>query len=1174
LRNEPVEAGPPSAAYRFRKLAQRNKLAFAAAGAVAASLVIGLGFSTFSFLQAKKNLVRAVAAERAQESLRSEAEKLAEKNRRIAEESRGRLIRLQTDEGLRLVERGDMGGSLPFLAEAAKLRQQDSNHADAALFRLRAALNQWPTLARMLVHPGAVSQAQFSVGGSRLLTLCPGHEARVWDMTTGNPLTPGSTNFADVSCACLSPDGHRFAVGSKNDTVWQVDADSGLAIGVGIKMGPEKSSYGAEHLIFSPDGTCLLTCRSEYGRQGVNRWGEARIWDASTGQPLTPPMTHTNVLYGACWSPDGQRVATTGEDEIGCIWDAKSGARLAVFTNGGRMYHVVFSPDSRRVASGGWVKDSKGRMSLGGARIWDAATGRAITPLLKHDAGVLDVQFSPDGRRLVSAGMDRAARVWDSSTGEPLTPFFSHDDTINSTRFSPDGRMIATASDDGTARLWEAATGRMLASLRHGNAVAGAEFSPDGTLLATTSEDHFARIWNLASLQNCPLELRHRGYLLTASFSPDGARVATSADGGIVRVWDATQGTCLLTLSNRLRLSFTEAAVFSPDGRSVAAAEGIYDLGTGRQMVTFPEGYHHVQFSPSGQKFLLSDLGLTGSETRVFDAATGKPITPPLAEGRASVIHYATFSPNGKLVATAQHDGYAQVYDAATGQAVGPELRSERGVLYVAFSPDSATLASCSWDNTVRLWDISTGRERTPPLRHLAQTMGAAFSPDGLRVATASWDNTARIWDVATGHPITPPLRHRFRVEQVVFSPDSRYVLTGSGLNQNTENSGGYNGEACLWDAASGELAAPPFKCESWVRSISFSPDGRRILVADMSGTARIWTLPANDKPAEDLFSMAQILSGQGLDAAAGPEPMEAANLDASFQKMRAKYPDEFAFTLKENESWREQQAAASEWDGDWYAARFHLDRLIEAQPDDSSLRARRAHAQSELDKLARLPGAGQTISFATNMVLTFGKADNANDSGTAGNQVCEAIVFDDVPLTVAVQQLALQSGVKIVYDPSLLDQVVPRAAAKWRKVTARQALQALIDGYGWEMAEIPGSSIFRISARDQNGSDSTWAKVNLTENPPANSAAADQMVDRVVFDTVPLRNAIEALSLQAGLNIQFDPLLADKLNTTVSETWKNLTARQALQLLLDKRGLQITQIPGNPILRIAARTP
>jgi serine/threonine protein kinase len=82
LKNEPIEARPPSGLYRFQKLVRRNKTAFAAAGAVFAALVFGLGLSLYLFVQErhalrseKDALRRAVAAERRQSELREQAER-------------------------------------------------------------------------------------------------------------------------------------------------------------------------------------------------------------------------------------------------------------------------------------------------------------------------------------------------------------------------------------------------------------------------------------------------------------------------------------------------------------------------------------------------------------------------------------------------------------------------------------------------------------------------------------------------------------------------------------------------------------------------------------------------------------------------------------------------------------------------------------------------------------------------------------------------------------------------------------------------------------------------------------------------------------------------------------------------------------------------------------------
>jgi hypothetical protein len=115
--------------------------------------------------------------------------------------------------------------------------------------------------------------------------------------------------------------------------------------------------------------------------------------------------------------------------------------------------------------------------------------------------------FSPDGRRVVTASADYSARVWDAATGAPVTPLLKPGLGLVRVAFSPDGRRVATAGGAYDARVWDAATGESLGPpLRHRGFVQHLAFSPDGQRLATASQDGAARIWNLTGPDTRPLE--------------------------------------------------------------------------------------------------------------------------------------------------------------------------------------------------------------------------------------------------------------------------------------------------------------------------------------------------------------------------------------------------------------------------------------------------------------------------------------------------------------------------------------------------------------------------------------------------------------------------------------------------------------------------------------------
>jgi TPR repeat protein len=148
---------------------------------------------------------------------------------------------------------------------------------------------------------------------------------------------------------------------------------------------------------------------------------------------------------------------------------------------------AAFSPDGARVVTASYDNT---------ARLWEAATGAALTVLEGHTGSVVGAGFSPDGARIVTASEDKTARLWDAKTGASLAVLEGHTNWVRTAAFSPDGARVVTASRDNTARLWDVATGALLAVLLgHTEAVNSAAFSPDGARVVTASADNTARLW-------------------------------------------------------------------------------------------------------------------------------------------------------------------------------------------------------------------------------------------------------------------------------------------------------------------------------------------------------------------------------------------------------------------------------------------------------------------------------------------------------------------------------------------------------------------------------------------------------------------------------------------------------------------------------------------------------
>ena len=410
-------------------------------------------------------------------------------------------------------------------------------------------------------------------------------------------------------------------------------------------------------------------------------------------EALAPLHAGTGAVALAV-SRDGKRAAT-GTDVL-ATWDLETGAVLRQGTGQGRVRALAFDPSGEILAAG---------TARGVAILW--GPGGAQRELTGHRSAILDIAFSADGKRVVTASADHTARVWDVATGKLVATSTCHQGPVTSARFSWNGTLIATASEDDIACVWSVDDNEFVSFLRgHTAPVRSVRWSRDDRYVVTASDDGIAYVFD-ASLGKQVAQARgHAKALVAAELSPDGTRLLTASTDHTAMLWELPElGDSSLVSARAVGaplVGHTDAivaATFDADGKQVATA------------------------------------GLDGV-AKVWDAATGQEIASFEHTGPVGMVAFA-----GRRLVTGDRSGYAHVWDV-THSIAGPRDDLESTVHALA-ARDDGTHAAGTEDMTVTLWH---GGQLTRLDRPMAPVLALAL--DGNTLISGGAEEHAIVWDV------------------------------------------------------------------------------------------------------------------------------------------------------------------------------------------------------------------------------------------------------------------------------------------------------------------------------------------------------------------------------------------------------------------------------------------
>lgn len=328
------------------------------------------------------------------------------------------------------------------------------------------------TLFQLSGHQGAVVSGSFSPDGKRAVTGSQDGTARVWDVSDrwlsrtaagcaapAGAITPDGSRIAtacwsrvaiisdaanrvqpvaiphdgQVKSVRFDAAGTHIATAASDKTARIAETKSGKELRKLVHSAPVNSAA------FDSTGAFLVTASDD---------GFVHLWNTGTGAELGKFEAHKQRIWSALFDRTGSRIVTASDDKTARVWSTKGELLAELKGHEQEVVSAAFSADGKRIVTASWDHT---------AQVWDAGTGEKLPITVGHEGHIVfAAAFSPSDERIVTGGADNTVRVWDGVTGAEISVLKGHTAKVRSVNFTPDGKLLLTTDEGGTALLWDA----------------------------------------------------------------------------------------------------------------------------------------------------------------------------------------------------------------------------------------------------------------------------------------------------------------------------------------------------------------------------------------------------------------------------------------------------------------------------------------------------------------------------------------------------------------------------------------------------------------------------------------------------------------------------------------------------------------------------------------------
>lgn len=719
-----------------------------------------------------------------------------------------------------------------------------------------------PELHYTLHHDGEVTAATWNKDESLILTSSSDSTAKIWDANNGELIHT------------LQHDGIVY------EAKWNED----------------------ESIILTNGGEIIFTSLDDTSRS----IGEAKVWDATTGQ-LLHTLNHDQPVNQAKWNADESLILTTSLDGTAKVWDADTGRLRHTFNHDGMVHEAMWNADESFILTSSsdatvkvWNADTgqlvhtlshdgftdEAKWNRGGsliltrdgdtAKVWDATSGQLLHTL-KHNEGVKETRWNGNETLILTSSVDGTAKVWDANTGQ-LQYSLNHGVNVNGAKWSEDESLILTYGFGDTAKVWDANTGQLINTFSHDGAVNEAIWNGDESLILTSSQDGTAKVWNTITGQLI-YTLSHDGPVREGKWNRDGSFLLTRSHDGTTKVWNLISNQMLQTLShdggiNEAKWNWDESLILTSGDDSTAK---IWDAITGQLIHTLDHDASVLEAEWNENNSLILTCSSNGT-AKVWDANTGQFLHEFGYDGEENQVRC-----NGdKSLIFTISKGEVKLWDAVTGQLLHA-LDHNEDISEVEWNENESlilTISGSLFGNSgeVNVWDANTG-QLLHTLTHHVYVNEVKWNQDESRILTIGYADLGitgevNVWNADTGHRLLT-LYFDGSIDEAKWNGDESLILTisddavkiwdaNTAQLQNTlshdasvgqakwnENESlilttSFNGTTKVWDANTGQIVHT-LSHDEFVYEAKWNGDESLILTNSFDGTAKVWDANTGD---------------------------------------------------------------------------------------------------------------------------------------------------------------------------------------------------------------------------------------------------------------------------------------------------------------------------------------